>query len=113
MFSRVGNFAKFFRIHFEKWWLGDDFGSILGRIFESWAVFWRLGRLLEEVWNEFLRLGSQESIKRTSWDDFGRTLDAFWDDFGARALYTALRRRDGRWPLRTLSYSSGGDGGAV
>ena len=84
MFSRVGDFAEFFRIHIEQRRLGDDFGSILGRIFESWAVFWRLGRLLEEVWNEFLRFGRQESIKRTSWDDFGKTLDAFWDDFGAR-----------------------------
>ena len=38
-------------------------------------------------------------------------MDAFWDDFGARALYTAVRRRNGRTPLRTTSYSSGGDGG--
>ena len=35
MFWRVGDFADIFRIHFEKWWFGDDFGSILGRIFES------------------------------------------------------------------------------
>ena len=47
-------------------------------------------------------------------------MDAFWDDFeafgrilGRQVRLKRLRRRDGRWPLRTPSYSSGGDGGVI
>ena len=45
----------------------------------------------------------------TSWEDFGCLLGRLSDDFRVQVRGNAVRRRNARSPLRTLSYSSGGE----